>query len=78
MAISDSTVAILGTGNNGSRLAATLAAGGLDFLLAGRNRRPPGRSSPAFTQASQCFRRWWQLSCVGSGHPGRCLTTCRI
>jgi 8-hydroxy-5-deazaflavin:NADPH oxidoreductase len=35
--ISDSTVAIVGTGNIGSRLAANFAAGGLDFLLAGRD-----------------------------------------
>jgi 8-hydroxy-5-deazaflavin:NADPH oxidoreductase len=34
---SDSTVAIIGTGNIGSRLAANLAAGGQDFLLAGRD-----------------------------------------
>jgi predicted dinucleotide-binding enzyme len=33
--ISDSTVAIIGTGNIGSRLAANFAAGGQDFLLAG-------------------------------------------
>src|SRR5260221_10036446 len=36
MTISDSTVAIIGTGNIGSRLAANFAAGGQDFLLAGR------------------------------------------
>ena len=35
--ISDNTVAIIGTGNIGSRLAANLAAGGQDFLLAGRD-----------------------------------------
>jgi len=35
--ISDSTVAIIGTGNLGSRLAANFAAGGQDFLLAGRD-----------------------------------------
>jgi 8-hydroxy-5-deazaflavin:NADPH oxidoreductase len=35
--ISDSTVAIIGTGNIGSELAANLAAGGQDFLLAGRD-----------------------------------------
>jgi 8-hydroxy-5-deazaflavin:NADPH oxidoreductase len=34
---SDSTVAIIGTGNLGSRLAANFAAGGQDFLLAGRD-----------------------------------------
>ena len=37
MTISDSTVAIIGTGNVGSRLAANFAAGGQDFLLAGRD-----------------------------------------
>jgi predicted dinucleotide-binding enzyme len=37
MTISDSTVAIIGTGNIGSRLAANFAAGGQDFLLAGRD-----------------------------------------
>jgi 8-hydroxy-5-deazaflavin:NADPH oxidoreductase len=35
--ISDSTVAIIGTGNIGSRLAANFAAGGQDFLLAARD-----------------------------------------
>jgi len=35
--ISDSTVAIIGTGNIGSRLAANFAAGGQDFLLADRD-----------------------------------------
>jgi hypothetical protein len=37
MTVSDSAVAIIGTGNIGSRLAANFAAGGLDFLLAGRD-----------------------------------------
>ena len=37
MTISDRTVAIIGTGNIGSRLAANFAAGGQDFLLADRN-----------------------------------------
>jgi 8-hydroxy-5-deazaflavin:NADPH oxidoreductase len=37
MSISDSTVAIIGTGNIGGRIAANLAAGGQDFLLAGRD-----------------------------------------
>jgi 8-hydroxy-5-deazaflavin:NADPH oxidoreductase len=35
--ISDSTVAIIGTGNIGGTLAASFAAGGQDFLLAGRD-----------------------------------------
>jgi len=35
--ISESTVAIIGTGNIGGRLAANFAAGGQDFLLAGRD-----------------------------------------
>ena len=37
MAISESTVAIIGTGTIGSTLAAEFAAGGQDFLLAGRD-----------------------------------------
>jgi len=37
MAISDRTVAIIGIGNIGTRLAANFAAGGQDFLLAGRD-----------------------------------------
>ncbi len=37
MTISDSTVAIIGIGNIGSRLAANFAVGGQDFLLAGRD-----------------------------------------
>ena len=37
MAISDAKVAIVGTGNIGSRLAANFAAGGQDFLLADRD-----------------------------------------
>jgi 8-hydroxy-5-deazaflavin:NADPH oxidoreductase len=37
MTTSDSTVAIIGTGNIGSTLAANFAAGGQDFLLAGRD-----------------------------------------
>ena len=37
MTISDNTVAIIGSGNIGSRLAAAFAAGGQDFLLAGRD-----------------------------------------
>ena len=36
VAISDAMVAVIGTGNIGSRLAANFAAGGQDFLLAGR------------------------------------------
>jgi len=36
---SDTTVAIIGTGNIGSRLAANLAAGGQDFLLASRDQQ---------------------------------------
>ena len=37
MTISDSTVAIIGTGTIGGTLAAHFAAGGQDFLLSGRN-----------------------------------------
>ncbi len=39
MTISDSKVAIIGTGNIGGTLAANFAAGGLDFLLADRDQR---------------------------------------
>jgi 8-hydroxy-5-deazaflavin:NADPH oxidoreductase len=41
--ISDSTVAIIGTGNIGSRLAANFAVGGQDFLLAGRDQQAAGK-----------------------------------
>jgi 8-hydroxy-5-deazaflavin:NADPH oxidoreductase len=37
VSLADSTVAIIGTGNIGSRLAANFAAGGQDLLLAGRD-----------------------------------------
>ena len=37
MTVPDHTVAIIGTGNIGSRLAANFAAGGQDFLLADRD-----------------------------------------
>jgi 8-hydroxy-5-deazaflavin:NADPH oxidoreductase len=37
VSVSDSTVAIIGTGTIGSTLAANFAAGGQDFLLAGRD-----------------------------------------
>ena len=37
MALTDTTVAIIGTGTIGSTLAANFAAGGQDFLLAGRD-----------------------------------------
>ncbi len=37
MTLADTTVAIIGTGNIGSRLAVNFAAGGQDFLLAGRD-----------------------------------------
>ncbi len=43
MTISDSTVAIIGIGNIGSRLAANFAAGGQDFLLAGRDQDAAGK-----------------------------------
>jgi predicted dinucleotide-binding enzyme len=39
MPLSDSTVAIIGTGNIGSTLAANFAAGDQDFLLAGRDQQ---------------------------------------
>jgi 8-hydroxy-5-deazaflavin:NADPH oxidoreductase len=43
MANSESTVAIIGTGNIGSTLAAEFAAGGQDFLLAGRDQEAAGK-----------------------------------
>jgi 8-hydroxy-5-deazaflavin:NADPH oxidoreductase len=43
MSISDRTVAVIGTGNIGSRLAANFAAGGQDFLLAGRDQDAAGK-----------------------------------
>ncbi len=43
MAIADATVAIIGTGNIGGRLAANFAAGGQDFLLAGRDQEAAGK-----------------------------------
>jgi 8-hydroxy-5-deazaflavin:NADPH oxidoreductase len=43
MASSGSTVAIVGTGNIGSTLAANFAAGGQDFLLAGRDLAAAGK-----------------------------------
>ncbi len=43
MTISDSTVAIIGTGNIGSGLAANFAAGGQDFILAGRDQEAAGK-----------------------------------
>jgi hypothetical protein len=43
MTISDSTVAIIGTGNLGGRIATAFAAGGQDFLLAGRDADAAGK-----------------------------------
>ena len=43
MTYPDSTVAIIGTGNIGSTLAAEFAAGGQDFLLAGRDEQAARR-----------------------------------
>jgi predicted dinucleotide-binding enzyme len=43
VAIADVTVAIIGTGNIGGRLAANFAAGGQDFLLAGRDQEAAGK-----------------------------------
>jgi predicted dinucleotide-binding enzyme len=43
MAVSDGTVAIIGTGNIGGTLAAEFAAGGRDFLLAGRDQEAAGK-----------------------------------
>ena len=49
MAISDSTVAIIGIGNIGTRLAANFAAGGQDFLLASRDQEAAWSSRPTST-----------------------------
>ena len=43
MTISDRTVAIIGAGNIGSRLAANFTTGGQDFLLAGRDQEAVGK-----------------------------------
>ena len=43
MTMSDNTVALIGTGNIGSTLAANFAAGGQDFLLAGRDQEVAGK-----------------------------------
>jgi hypothetical protein len=43
MTNSESTVAIIGTGNIGSTLATEFAAGGQDFLLAGRDQEAAGK-----------------------------------
>jgi len=43
MTLADSTVAIIGTGNLGSTLATNFAAGGQDFLLAGRDQDAAGK-----------------------------------
>ncbi len=48
MTISDSTVAIIGAGNIGGKLAANFAAGGQDFLLAGRDEEAAQKLAPAF------------------------------
>src|SRR6266568_536303 len=47
MTISESMVAIIGTGNIGSRLAANFAAGGQDFLVAGRDQEAHWEPEPA-------------------------------
>ena len=48
MTISESTVAIIGIGNIGSRLAANFAAGGQDFLLAGRDEQAARKLASTF------------------------------
>jgi predicted dinucleotide-binding enzyme len=45
--IADSTIAIIGTGNIGSKLAANFAAGGQAFLLAGRDQEAAQRIATA-------------------------------
>ena len=53
MTISDSTVAIVGTGNIGIRLAANFAAGGQDFLLAGRDQEAAGKIAAGLDDHAQ-------------------------
>jgi predicted dinucleotide-binding enzyme len=48
MAVSNTTVAIIGIGNIGGRLAANLAAGGQDFLLAGRDEEAARKLASTF------------------------------
>jgi 8-hydroxy-5-deazaflavin:NADPH oxidoreductase len=48
MTISDDTVAIIGTGNIGGTVAAGLAAGGQDFLLAGRELEATSKLASGF------------------------------
>jgi predicted dinucleotide-binding enzyme len=47
VALSNATVAIIGTGTIGSTLAANFAAGGQDFLLAGRDQDKTGKVASA-------------------------------
>ena len=58
MTISDSTVAIIGTGNIGSRLAANFAAGGQDFLLAGRNQEAARKLASSLGGHAEALRTW--------------------
>jgi 8-hydroxy-5-deazaflavin:NADPH oxidoreductase len=48
MTVSDATVAIIGIGNIGGRLAANLVAGGQDFLLAGRDEEAARKLASTF------------------------------
>ena len=56
MTISDNTVAIIGTGNIGSRLAANFAAGDQDFLLVRRRMPDPGDPTARAVQADRVVR----------------------
>jgi hypothetical protein len=79
--ISDSTVAIIGTGTIGSKLAANFAAGGQDFLLAGpRHQAHPGRQAAVLVMARGgnyrpgTFRQGWDHA---TGWPRRILADVR-
>jgi predicted dinucleotide-binding enzyme len=54
VSISDRTVAVIGTGNIGSTLAADFAAGGQDFLLAGRDQEAAWTSPSASRCSVTC------------------------
>ena len=56
MTIPDSTVAVIGTGNIGSRLAANFAAGGQDFLLADRDQGTAAKIASRALMPSSDFR----------------------
>ena len=68
---SDHTMAIIGTGNIGSTLAANFAAGGQDFLLADRNQDRARKMPP--TSAALTRSAWVAWT---SPSASRCSATC--